>query len=130
MTTLMAILMLISVAIATLLIIFPQQWKMSVYPRVSQLLPSSMNSLIPSWGSTDNSVCDNLENNLQSFASYLKANENIVSVKGMNGLDEQLNAIHSRIDNMPSQVRKMVCQQEYARLEGLKSVFFLGNNNR
>ncbi|EKT62403.1 hypothetical protein [Providencia burhodogranariea] len=127
-TTLTTLLMLIVIAIAALFIVFPQQWKQSVYPNISQVLPESINSLIPSWGSSNN-ACDSLESNLETFADYLKANQDVVSVKGMNGLDEQLSLIRSRVDQMPNQVRKLVCQQENARLEGLKSVFFLGHNN-
>lgn len=128
-TALTAVLMLIVIAIATLFIVFPQQWKQSVYPSISQILSDPINSLIPSMD-VSNNACDHLESNLETFADYLKANQDVVSVKGMNGLDEQLNAIRSRVDQMPQQVRKLVCQQEYARLEGLKSVFFLGHNNR
>lgn len=127
--TLTALLMIIVIAIAALFIVFPQQWKQSVYPSISQIMPDSINSLVLSWDSSNN-ACDSLESNLETFADYLKTNQDVVSVKGMNGLDEQLNSIRSRVDQMPHQVRKLVCQQEYARLEGLKSVFFLGHNNR
>ncbi|EOE0521628.1 hypothetical protein ACJ8VI_004299 [Providencia stuartii] len=127
MTALAAFVMLMGVAIAALLIVFPQQWKQDIYPSVASILPESINALMPSWGA-DYNACDSLESNLQTFAEYLKTNEDVVNVKGMNGLDDQLNAIRSRVESMPVQVRKLVCQQEYARLEGLKSVFFLGNN--
>lgn len=127
-TTLTALFMLIVIATGVLFIGFPQQWKQTVYPSISQILPDSINSLIPSLDFSNN-ACDSLETNLETFADYLKANQDVVSVKGMNGLDEQLSSIRSRIDQMPHQVRKLVCQQEYARLEGLKSVFFLGHNN-
>lgn len=129
MTALTALVMLIGISMAALFIVFPQQWKQNIYPSVANLLPESISSLIPS-RDVNNNVCDSLESNLQTFADYLKTNEDIVSIKGMNGLDDQLNGIRSRIDSMPIQVRKLVCQQEYARLEGLKSVFFLGHNQR
>ncbi|MEX6158509.1 hypothetical protein [Providencia manganoxydans] len=119
-----ALMMLMGVAIAALFIVFPQQWKQNVYPSISNLLPESINSLIPSWD-INNNVCDRLESNLQTFTDYLQANEDVVSIKGMNGLDDQIGEIRSRVNSIPSQVRKFACQQEYARLEGLKSVFFL-----
>ncbi|MEX6317697.1 hypothetical protein [Providencia huaxiensis] len=38
-------------------------------------------------------MSDSLEDNLQNFASYLKVNQDIVDIKGMNSLDEQLTNI-------------------------------------
>ncbi|BBG58627.1 Uncharacterised protein [Providencia rustigianii] len=116
--------MLLIVAIAALLIIFPQTWKQSIYPNVSQWLPDTVSSLIFQ-GELNNGVCDSLEQNLQSFADYLKSNSEVVEVKGMNGIEEQLSNIQSRLNSLPSDVRNAVCQQEYANLEGLKSVFSL-----
>ncbi|EKT57348.1 hypothetical protein [Providencia sneebia] len=125
---LITIMMFACIAMATLLIVFPQQWKQNVYPSISKLLPESMNSLVTNWGAGDN-VCDRLENNLQIFADYLKTNEDVVNTKAMNGLDDQITSMRSRVNSMPNQVRKLVCQQEYARLEGLKGVFFLGSDS-
>lgn len=120
--------MLLVLAIAMLLIVFPQQWKQNIYPSLSQILPASFSSVLPQ-GLVSNNICDSLENNLQSFANYLKVNQDVVDIKGMNSLDEQLANIQTRIDAMPSDVRTLVCQQEYSKLEGLKSVFSLGHNN-
>ena len=111
-----------------ILIVFPQQWKQNIYPTISQLLPTSLSTILPK-SLVSNNVCDSLEDNLQNFASYLKVNQDIVDIKGMNSLDEQLTNIQARIDAMPSDVRDLVCQQEYSKLEGLKSVFSLGPNN-
>ncbi|MEQ4673339.1 hypothetical protein ABN063_02105 [Providencia vermicola] len=120
--------MLFILAIAIMLIVFPQQWKESIYPSLSQVIPASLSSVLPQ-GLVSNNVCDSLENNLQSFANYLKVNQDIVDIKGMNSLDEQLANIQVRIDSMPADVRNLVCQQEYSKLEGLKSVFSLGHSN-
>ncbi|HEM8303969.1 TPA: hypothetical protein U2M51_000141 [Providencia rettgeri] len=120
--------MLLVLATAMILIVFPQQWKQNIYPTISQLLPTSLSTILPK-SLVSNNVCDSLEDNLQNFASYLKVNQEIVDIKGMNSLDEQLTNIQARIDAMPSDVRDLVCQQEYSKLEGLKSVFSLGPNN-
>lgn len=120
--------MLLVLATAMILIVFPQQWKQNIYPTISQLLPTSLSTILPK-SLVSNNVCDSLEDNLQNFASYLKVNQDIVDIKGMNSLDEQLTNIQARIDAMPSDVRDLVCQQEYSKLEGLKSVFSLGPNN-
>ncbi|EIU7555352.1 hypothetical protein LHV18_04415 [Providencia rettgeri] len=120
--------MLLVLATAMILIVFPQQWKQNIYPTISQLLPTSLSTILPK-SLVSNNVCDSLEGNLQNFASYLKVNQDIVDIKGMNSLDEQLTNIQARIDAMPSDVRDLVCQQEYSKLEGLKSVFSLGPNN-
>ncbi|EPL9570857.1 hypothetical protein MMK73_004900 [Providencia rettgeri] len=120
--------MLIILAIAIMLIVFPQQWKQNIYPSLSQVIPASLSSVLPQ-GLVSNNVCDSLQNNLQSFADYLKVNQDVVDIKGMNSLDEQLANIQARVDSMPSDVRNMVCQQEYSKLEGLKSVFSLGHSN-
>ena len=120
--------MLFILAIAIMLIVFPQQWKENIYPSLSQEIPASLSSVLPQ-GLVSNNVCDSLENNLQSFANYLKVNQDIVDIKGMNSLDEQLANIQVRIDSMPADVRNLVCQQEYSKLEGLKSVFSLGHSN-
>ncbi|EPL6455905.1 MULTISPECIES: hypothetical protein [Providencia] len=120
--------MLIILAISIMLIVFPQQWKQNIYPSLSQLIPASLSSVLPQ-GLVSNNVCDSLQNNLQSFADYLKVNQDVVDIKGMNSLDEQLMNIQARVDSMPSDVRNMVCQQEYSKLEGLKSVFSLGHSN-
>lgn len=120
--------MLITLAIAIMLIVFPQQWKQNIYPSLSQVIPASLSSVLPQ-GLVSNNVCDSLQNNLQSFADYLKVNQDVVDIKGMNSLDEQLANIQARVDSMPSDVRNMVCQQEYSKLEGLKSVFSLGHSN-
>ncbi|ELU1436112.1 hypothetical protein SBK14_000752 [Providencia rettgeri] len=120
--------MLLVLATAMILIVFPQQWKQNIYPTISQLLPTSLSTIL-SKSLVSNNVCDSLEDNLQNFASYLKVNQDIVDIKGMNSLDEQLTNIQARIDAMPSDVRDLVCQQEYSKLEGLKSVFSLGPNN-
>ena len=127
--TLAGAFMLFVLAIAMLLILFPQQWKQNIYPNISQLLPESVSYFIPS-GMIKNNACSNLEGNLRSFADYLKMNQDIVDVKGMNSLDDQLARIQMRVDTMPREVRNLVCQQEYARLEGLKSVFTLGHSNQ
>ncbi|MEX6210860.1 hypothetical protein AB6G58_14450 [Providencia huaxiensis] len=116
--------MLLVLATAMILIVFPQQWKQNIYPTISQLLPTSLSTILPK-SLVSNNVCDSLEDNLQNFASYLKVNQDIVDIKGMNSLDEQLTNIQARIDAMPSDVRDLVCQQEYSKLEGLKSVFSL-----
>lgn len=120
--------MLFILAIAIMLIVFPQQWKQNIYPSLSQAIPASLSSILPE-GLVSNNVCDALENNLQSFTNYLKVNQDVVDVKGMNSLDEQLANIQARVNAMPSSVRSLVCQQEYSKLEGLKSVFSLGHNN-
>ncbi|WP_369311462.1 hypothetical protein [Providencia rettgeri] len=120
--------MLFILAIAIMLIVFPMQWKQSIYPSLAQLLPESLSTVLPQ-GLVSNNVCDSLENNLKSFADYLKVNQDIVDIKGMNSLDEQLANIQARVDSMPSDVRNLVCQQEYSKLEGLKSVFSLGHSN-
>lgn len=120
--------MLIILAISIMLIVFPQQWKQNIYPSLSQLIPASLSSVLPQ-GLVSNNVCDSLQNNLQSFADYLKVNQDVVDIKGMNSLDEQLMNIQARVDSMPSDVRNIVCQQEYSKLEGLKSVFSLGHSN-
>lgn len=120
--------MLLVLATAMILIVFPQQWKQNIYPTISQLMPTSLSTILPK-SLVSNNVCDSLEDNLQNFASYLKVNQDIVDIKGMNSLDEQLTNIQARIDAMPSDVRDLVCQQEYSKLEGLKSVFSLGPNN-
>ncbi|QKJ51869.1 hypothetical protein G9396_18690 [Providencia rettgeri] len=120
--------MLLVLATAMILIVFPQQWKQNIYPTISQLLPTSLSTILPK-SLVSNNVCDSLEDNLQNFASYLKVNQDIVDIKGMNSLDEQLTNIQARIDAMPSDVRDLVCQQEYSKLEGLKSVFSLEYNN-
>ncbi|MTC48012.1 hypothetical protein GKR71_19575 [Providencia sp. wls1922] len=117
--------MLLVLAIAAVLILFPQMWKQSIFPSLSQLLPDSVNSFMVQ-NELANNACDNLENNLRSFADYLQANADVVEVKGMNGLEEQIANIQARLNNLPSDVRNFVCQQEYANLEGLKSVFSLG----
>ncbi|MEQ5126536.1 hypothetical protein GKR48_09525 [Providencia sp. wls1943] len=117
--------MLLVLAIAAVLILFPQTWKQSIFPSLSQLLPASVNSFMEQNGLTNN-ACDSLENNLRSFTDYLQANADVVEVKGMNGLEEQLANIQARLNNLPSDVRNSVCEQEYANLEGLKSVFSLG----
>ncbi len=128
-TTLLAgILMLSVLAIAMLFIIFPQQWKQNIYPSISQILPEPMSRII-SVGMTESNICTSLEANLQNFANYLKMNQEVVDVKGMNSLDEQLSRIKTRIDTMPSDVRNLVCQQEYVKLEGLKSVFSLEHSS-
>ena len=127
-TTLAGILMVIALAFAMLLIVFPQQWKQNIYPSISQILPVSLSRVMPV-GIANNNVCNSLEDNLQSFADYLKANQDVVDVKGMNSIDDQLIHIKSRINSMPNEVRSLVCQQEYTRLEGLKSVFSLGRTN-
>lgn len=126
--TLAGALMLLVLAAAMLLIVFPQQWKQTIYPNISQAFPTSLSSILPQ-GLVSNDVCNSLEDNLQSFANYLKVNQDVVDVKGMNSLDEQLANIQARIDSMPSDVRNLVCQQEYSKLEGLKSVFSLGNSH-
>ncbi|ENU1226467.1 MULTISPECIES: hypothetical protein [Providencia] len=126
--TLAGAFMLLVLAFAMLLIIFPQQWKQSIYPSLSQVLPASLSTVLPQ-GLASNNICDSLEDNLQSFADYLKVNQDVVDIKGMNSLDEQLANIQARIDAMPSDVRNLVCQQEYSKLEGLKSVFSLGPTN-
>ncbi|MEY0429063.1 hypothetical protein AB7V88_04590 [Providencia rettgeri] len=120
--------MLLVLAAAMLLIVFPQQWKQSIYPNISQVLPTSLSAILPQ-SLVSNDICNSLEDNLQSFTDYLKVNQDIVDVKGMNSLDEQLANIQTRIDSMPSDVRNLVCQQEYSKLEGLKSVFSLTPNN-
>ncbi|AWS51387.1 MULTISPECIES: hypothetical protein [Providencia] len=120
--------MLLVLAAAMVLIVFPQQWKQSIYPNISQVLPTSLSAILPQ-SLASNDICNSLEDNLQSFANYLKVNQDIVDVKGMNSLDEQLANIQTRIDSMPSDVRNLVCQQEYSKLEGLKSVFSLGSSN-
>ncbi|MBW3116993.1 hypothetical protein ACON3F_18840 [Providencia hangzhouensis] len=120
--------MLLVLAAAMLLIVFPQQWKQSIYPNISQVLPTSLSAILPQ-SLASNDICNSLEDNLQSFTDYLKVNQDIVDVKGMNSLDEQLANIQTRIDSMPSDVRNLVCQQEYSKLEGLKSVFSLTPNN-
>lgn len=127
--TLAGTFMLFILAIAMLLILFPQQWKLNIYPNISQILPESVSYFVPSI-MTKNNACSSLEGNLRSFADYLKMNQDIVDVKGMNNLDDQLARIQMRIDTMPRDVRNLVCQQEYARLEGLKSVFTLGHPNQ
>lgn len=127
-TTLAGILMLSVLAIAMLFIIFPQQWKQNIYPSISQILPEPMSRII-SVGMTESNICTSLEANLQNFANYLKMNQEVVDVKGMNSLDEQLSRIKTRIDTMPSDVRNLVCQQEYVKLEGLKSVFSLEHSS-
>ncbi|MBP6121813.1 MULTISPECIES: hypothetical protein [Providencia] len=126
--TLAGVLMLSVLAIAMLFIIFPQQWKQNIYPSISQMLPEPMSRII-AVGTTESNICASLEGNLQSFANYLKMNQEVVDVKGMNSLDEQLSRIQARIDTMPSDVRNLVCQQEYVKLEGLKSVFSLEHSN-
>ncbi|HGN1704778.1 TPA: hypothetical protein ACKRTE_000593 [Providencia rettgeri] len=126
--TLVGASMLLVLAIAMLLIVFPQQWKQNIYPSISKILPPSFSYVLPQ-GLASNNICDNLEDNLQNFANYLKVNQDVVDIKGMNSLDEQLANIKNRIDAMPSGVRNLVCQQEYSKLEGLKSVFSLGRNN-
>ncbi len=126
--TLAGVLMLSVLAIAMLFIIFPQQWKQNIYPSISQMLPEPMSRII-AVGTTENNICASLEGNLHSFANYLKMNQEVVNVKGMNSLDEQLSRIQARIDTMPSDVRNLVCQQEYVKLEGLKSVFSLEHSN-
>lgn len=80
--------------------------------------------MLSQWGQ-DNSACEILGNNLDSFSDYLQANTAIVHIKGMNGLDEQLELIRQRIEQMPVKMKRNACQHEMAKLEGLKSVFFL-----
>ncbi|CAG9418059.1 hypothetical protein NVI2019_PEGOAJLN_01566 [Providencia alcalifaciens] len=117
--------MLLVLAIAAVLILFPQTWKQSIFPLISQLLPDSVSAFMVQNGLANN-ACESLENNLRSFADYLQANADVVEVKGMNGLEDQIANIQARLNNLPSDVRNSVCQQEYANLEGLKSVFSLG----
>lgn len=91
---------------------------------IAVILPESAYIMLSHWGQ-DNSACEILGNNLDSFADYLQANTAIVHIKGMNGLDEQLELIRQRIEQMPVKMKRSACQHEMAKLEGLKSVFFL-----
>lgn len=78
--------MLLVLAIAAVLILFPQTWKQSIFPSISQLLPDSVSAFMVQNGLANN-ACESLENNLRSFADYLQANADVVEVKGMNGLE-------------------------------------------
>ncbi|KPD02217.1 hypothetical protein [Moellerella wisconsensis] len=91
---------------------------------IAVILPESAYIMLSQWGQ-DNSACEILGNNLDSFSDYLQANTAIVHIKGMNGLDEQLELIRQRIEQMPVKMKRNACQHEMAKLEGLKSVFFL-----
>ncbi|MEX6317696.1 hypothetical protein [Providencia huaxiensis] len=39
--------MLLVLATAMILIVFPQQWKQNIYPTISQLLPTSLSTILP-----------------------------------------------------------------------------------
>ncbi|MEX6226786.1 hypothetical protein AB6F55_19395 [Providencia hangzhouensis] len=58
--------MLSVLATAMILIVFPQQWKQNIYPTISQLLPTSLSTILPK-SLVSNNVCDSLEDNLQNF---------------------------------------------------------------
>ncbi|EPO2454132.1 hypothetical protein ACT7LO_004531, partial [Providencia rettgeri] len=52
--------MLLVLAAAMVLIVFPQQWKQSIYPNISQVLPTSLSAILPQ-SLASNDICNSLE---------------------------------------------------------------------
>nr|WP_314265936.1 hypothetical protein [uncultured Moellerella sp.] len=94
---------------------------------ITFVLPESVNSLLKHW-SNDSSFCESLNTNIDGFNDYLNKNKTIVSLKGMNGIEDQLQLMRTRVEKMPMQMKDIACKQEIAKLDGLKSVFFLGGS--
>ena len=88
------------------------------------MLPESVNSLFRNWDK-DSSFCESLNTNIDGFNDYLNKNKTIVSLKGMSGIEDQLKLMRTRVEKTPTQMKDIACKQETAKLDGLKSVFFL-----